>query len=43
MERAGFEKLLYISHIKETQAMADHSISFTKDGLKSESDIEMVA
>ena len=39
LKRAGFEKLIYITHMPEAQALADHSIEFTKDGLKSESDI----
>jgi DNA repair exonuclease SbcCD ATPase subunit len=43
LNRAGFEKLIYITHMPEAQALADHSIEFTKDGLKSESDIEIVA
>jgi DNA repair exonuclease SbcCD ATPase subunit len=37
LKRAGFEKLLYISHIKEAQSMADHSLEFTKGGIVSES------
>jgi len=43
MEQGNFEKLFFISHIPECQAMADHSLIFQKGGIVSESDIEMVA
>ena len=39
LKRAGFEKLIYITHIPEAQALSDYVIDFTKEGLKSESDI----
>jgi exonuclease SbcC len=43
MVQGNFEKLFFISHIPECQAMADHSLVFQKGGIVSESDIGMVA
>jgi len=43
MVQGHFEKLFFISHIPECQAMADHSLVFQQGGIVSESDIGMVA
>jgi ABC-type molybdate transport system ATPase subunit len=34
MEQGQFSKLIYISHIKECQSMADHVLSFEDGGIK---------
>ena len=43
MVQGNFEKLFFISHIPECQAMADHSLVFQQGGIVSDSDIGMVA
>jgi DNA repair exonuclease SbcCD ATPase subunit len=42
MVKSGFEKLIYITHIPECQALADHVLTFEKGGIVSESDIGIV-
>jgi len=43
MEKGGFKKFFFISHIQDCQAMADHTLTFEHGGIKSDVDTTLLA